>query len=477
MTQVSNSVDQQRKIVITILGRVDEYSQSKHYDQTAQYICETKFVAEYMVHKYQPDYMFLMYLDFEKEITWDAAITLTEKLDSQSVAYREMALTALKSSESPNNYDWDALLWEIVRKVNREIGEFTPDDHIYIDITHGFRTMPYMLMGVFRYLSIIKGIKNITITYGNKIDATDVGDVLPHVYFAEITAFDDLNRWIDAASAFVRFGFSNDLCREIKNIRVDGLRSRLDDLAGRLRKITHTLHMVQWVDYVADFKALNDSLVKLVNAEKYSELPAFVMYVVEWLQTELASMFQYDDANNIQHHVHIQTQVLRWYRNNEMYAHALLLARELLLTKALVAGVVREKHTGTWNGSEFSRKSYVDTKIVALTAANESAAANEHLMNDFIRQSNQFRYVRLGNDYGHGYWYELHAEKLYPLKFESRYLENSIAFGKLVFDMRNDIGHGMGDSSDLLNPNLILEVIDAVINNTKYAQPVVPSLS
>jgi hypothetical protein len=233
--------------------------------------------------------------------------------------------------------------------------------------------------------------------------------------------------------------------------------------------------MVQWVDYVADFKALNDSLVKLVNAEKYSELPAFVMYVVEWLQTELASMFQYDDANNIQHHVQIQTQVLRWYRNNEMYAHALLLARELLLTKALVAGVVRSNYSGKWKANNFDMYKFLNKEVIQISAVANNRS--ETLMNDDIRRSNNHRYVHLLNDNDRGYQYQLSAKDLYPYKFDSNYIKSKIAFGKLVFDMRNDIGHGMGDSSDLLNPNLILEVIDAVINNTKYAQPVVPSLS
>ncbi|MFN9109885.1 MAG: hypothetical protein ACK5XN_07420, partial [Bacteroidota bacterium] len=208
---------------------------------------------------------------------------------------------------------------------------------------------------------------------------------------------------------------------------------------------------------------------------KYAELPAFVVYVIEWLQSELASMFKYNDPDNIKHHVNIVTQVLYWYRNNEMYAHSLLLARELLLTKALVNGVVRSKYSGKWKDNIFQMNKFVKKEVIQIkTAANNR---DETMMNDFIRQSNEHRYVRLPDDTAHGYQYELRAKNLYPCKFVSVYLKSDIEFGKLVFDMRNDVGHGMGDTTDLLNANLILEVIDAIINDNPCAQPVVPSLS
>jgi CRISPR-associated DxTHG motif protein len=464
-----------KHIVITMLGRAEDYKRSKHFDQTNKEICVTQFAATYLAHKYQPDLMFLMYLEFEKELTWQIAVDdLLPQLDDLSVRYREMALAVRKSSASPNNYDWDALLWEIVRKINRDIGEFSPDDHVIIDITHGFRTMPYMLMGVFRYLSIIKGIKHITITYGNKVDAADVDDMLPHVYFAEVSAFEDLNRWIDAASAFVRYGVSKDLCQEIKNIRVEGMRSRLDDLASSLRKITQTLHLVQWIEYVKTFGALKASIDRVLNADNYSELPAFVVYVVEWLRDELAPMFCYDDDQNVEHHVQMQLQVLRWYRNNEMYTHGLLLARELLLTKALMVGVKREQHEGNWSGSQFYSTKHLKTEIVTLTAVGVDDDKGATLKNDNIRQSHASRYVRLNNEYNYGYRYELKPDILYPIKFQSVYLKSDKEFGQLVFDMRNDVGHGMGDA-EYMNPALILEVLDAIINNDKCAQPVVPA--
>jgi CRISPR-associated DxTHG motif protein len=464
-----------RKIVITVLGKVEDYQLGKHFDQENTLICQTRFAAEYLVDKYAPDYMFLVYLDFEKEQTWDAAGKLVDVLNSKSVRYSEMALYVKKSLTSPNDYDWDHLLYEIVYKINRDIKEFNKDDEIYIDITHGFRTMPYMLMGVFRYLSIIKGINNIKITYGNKIEAEAVGDMHAHVYFAEIMAFDDLNRWIDAASAFVRYGFSQDLCREIKAIRVEKMRNSLGDFASRLRKITQTLHLVQWVDYISSFKALNDSIQKILISENFSELPPFVVYVIEWLRTELKPMFQYDDNDNINHHEQIQIQVLRWYRGNEMYTHALLLARELLITKALMVGVEREKHEGQWNRAIFTSRGMMNSSIVKFSNVTKDNGGDEYLMNDFIRQSGQSRFVRLKND-GFGYRYDLKPDNLYPQKFKSDYLKIDTVFGKLVFDMRNDVGHGMGDN-EILKPELIIEVVDAIVRNDECAQPVYSSLS
>jgi CRISPR-associated DxTHG motif protein len=465
-----------RCIVITMLGRVDDYKKSKHYDQEGNKVCETEFAAEYLVHKYKPSLMFLMYLEFEKEITWDVATQLIQRLDSSKVPYKEMALSVQKSVAAPNNYDWDALLWEILSKINRDISEFSPDDHVIIDITHGFRTMPYMLMGVFRYLAIVKGIKHITIIYGNKIDAGDVGDTLPHVYFAEVSAFEDLNRWIDAATAFVRYGVSKDLCQEIKNLRVEKMSKRLEVLSNKLRKVTQTLHLVQWIEYVNSFRELQESIDRVLDADNFNDLPAFVVYVVEWLRNELAPMFRYDDNQNLEHHVQLQQQVLRWYRSNEMYTHALLLARELLLTKALIAGVECEKHEGTWSsGSSFKSTKHLNTEIVKLTELGVDGDTGATLKNDHIRQSNSSRYVRLHNDYNHAYRYELKPDKLYPIKFQSIYLKADKEFGQLVFDMRNDVGHGMGNST-YMNPALILEVLNAIIDDQKCAQPVIPVL-
>lgn len=469
----NTKTSQGRTIVITFIGRIDDYKYARHYDQNNKLVCSSRYSAEYIVEKYQPDLMLLMYLDIEREATFDEAGNLIDLLKQKQVKFNEVALELAKNVKVPNNYDWNGLLWEMTKKIDRHVHEFHPDDTIYIDITHGFRTLPYMLMGVFRYLSVIKGVQNVKIVYGNLIDSGEVSDDYHHVYFEEIRSFDDLNRWTDATAAFVKYAQVQQIYDEIKYTRVEGLSKKLEELAKSMQAVTHALHLVQWVNYIPVFQALQKEIGKLLQGEQDKPIPYFVRYVIEWMQRELTPMFRWNDENNIEHHINIQREVLRWYTQNEMYTNALILAREFLLTRALMHGVVREEYHGKWEQSTFTKQKYVGKQVVKILSVERIGKSPECLKNDAIRRSGTY-YVKAEKDTS-AYVYDVSPRNLYPSKYTNKYADKNYIFGELVFDMRNDVGHGMGDKQ-LLRPVFIREVLQVIIDDDTVALPAKPTI-
>lgn len=104
-------------------------------------------------------------------------------------------------------------IWKIFEMVYGQIEE---GDELYIDVTHGFRYMPMLIIVLCNYAKFLKGTTVKRISYGN-FEARDARNRAPIV---DLMPLVELQGWTAAAADFVNNGY------------VEGLKTMAQELAG-----------------------------------------------------------------------------------------------------------------------------------------------------------------------------------------------------------------------------------------------------
>lgn len=98
-------------------------------------------------------------------------------------------------------------LWEIFEKLLECVDE---GDEVYIDVTHGFRSLPMLMLVAVPYLRLLKKVDVKAITYG-AFEAKNADGSVP---VFDLTDFITLMDWTNAARNFVNYGRFDD-CRKL----------------------------------------------------------------------------------------------------------------------------------------------------------------------------------------------------------------------------------------------------------------------
>jgi CRISPR-associated DxTHG motif protein len=106
----------------------------------------------------------------------------------------------------------DAELWQIFQTVVDVVETKEP---VVFDITHGFRSLPFLAFLSAAYLRTVKDIQLEAVYYGN-FEARDQSVTPNRAPVIDLTRFVDLLDWMVAADRFTRFGDARDLADLLK---------------------------------------------------------------------------------------------------------------------------------------------------------------------------------------------------------------------------------------------------------------------
>lgn len=106
----------------------------------------------------------------------------------------------------------DEELWTIFQQV---VDAVKQDESVIFDITHGFRSLPFLSFLSAAYLRTVKNIRLEAVYYGN-FDARDQSVTPPQTPVIDLTRFVDLLDWMVGADRFVRFGDARDLAELLR---------------------------------------------------------------------------------------------------------------------------------------------------------------------------------------------------------------------------------------------------------------------
>ncbi|MEA3448141.1 MAG: TIGR02221 family CRISPR-associated protein, partial [Bacteroidota bacterium] len=199
-----------RKVFLSILGK-GYYKPTKYYfDGEKSNAIETNFIQEASLRHYPQDNFDKIYIFLTKDartFNWEnpawRKVFQNSKFNSKP-EYEGLSkkLEDFKNIETIDIDDGnnESEIWSIFETIFKELNE---GDQLYFDITHGFRTLPMLLMVLINYSKFLKNIEVEKITYGNWEARDEKNNFAPVI---DVTSFSKIQDWTNAASEFINGG-------------------------------------------------------------------------------------------------------------------------------------------------------------------------------------------------------------------------------------------------------------------------------
>ena len=121
------------------------------------------------------------------------------------------------------NGDIETEIWENFRTI---FNCLQPNDEVYFDITHGFRSLPMLTLVLNNYSKFLKNIKVASITYGNYEARNEVNEA-PII---DLIPLSQLQDWTAAANMFIKTGNPKSISELLKNEEINSLNSFVDEI-------------------------------------------------------------------------------------------------------------------------------------------------------------------------------------------------------------------------------------------------------
>ena len=263
-------------------------------------------------------------------------------------------------------------VWETFQKIDQEIDE---NDNIYLDITHGFRYMPILFIGLLNYLKVVKNVKLEKIEYGmfeklgyaNQVMELELED--RNAEIMELTYFDKLIELSYGMDTFLATGNPTRLTKEL-----DGKMTELQKkYKGKNKHVTSVRGIIKNIDEfhkdttLCRGESVNEDvqkiLAKLDNLKK-EENKEIELKVVEKLIEKIDILFcnfSDDEFSNLK-------ELLNYYCEKEMVQQGFTLLNEMI-----ISFIIKKYKSDVTNLNEKAivKERMRVSKIMGLAVANE----------------------------------------------------------------------------------------------------------
>lgn len=268
-------------------------------------------------------------------------------------------------------------IWEIFKTASQQLAV---KGSLVLDITHGLRSIQFLLLGAVVFLKEIKGVDLKSVYYGayevrNKTDGTEpIFDLTPLV---------DMIEWAHAVRTFSKYGHAGDIGVLLANLqdaahrrRISGETARLlKTLGARLEDISKSL--AQGLPLELGFTA--NRLTNLDQSKLEEELDRFAFPAKLILPTLMSSYrkFAIEQVRDRgqwkkelildERELERQAKVVNWYLDRNQTDMALRMVREWMVNRAILAMSLKEK----WLDYDKARK-FAETKLNVLANTRRS---------------------------------------------------------------------------------------------------------
>ena len=233
----------------------------------------------------------------------------------------------------------EADYWTVFERLTEQVEK---DDRVIFDITHGFRSVPFLVFLAAAYLKVAKDVTIEGIYYGARemgqrsqkkdaeprapAPAPEPGQPAPVI---DLSPFASLLDWLAATDQFVRTGSAAYLATVLRGDRPVG-RSSVRNLAKSLEELSLALML----GYPLEAMKRADAFKReLENASAGVEtLPAPFRVLLDRLRGEYAARALARPEDDVRRNLQIQLDLLQWYVENKQIVQAMALAREWVVS-------------------------------------------------------------------------------------------------------------------------------------------------
>ncbi|GIW89764.1 MAG: hypothetical protein KatS3mg109_0196 [Pirellulaceae bacterium] len=241
----------------------------------------------------------------------------------------------------------DAELWRIFQAV---VDAVEPEEAVVFDITHGFRSLPFLSFLAAAYLRVVKKIRLEAVLYGN-FEARDQS-VTPHrAPVIDLTRFVELFDWMVGADRFVRFGDARDLA-QLLNAQHERIKpnprttdkmamsvwgnSPLKHTANNLTRASRALRVVRPAEAMDASERIRTQLPEAMQS--IQELARPFTLLSQHLLDSFATiaLSEAEQKRDPRRALVVERELIAWYLERNQTFQAVALAREWLISWMMV---------------------------------------------------------------------------------------------------------------------------------------------
>jgi len=235
-------------------------------------------------------------------------------------------------------------LWKIFSLL---VDEVKPRDEILFDITHGFRSLPFIAFLTVAYLKEVKNAKIKGILYG-AFDARE-NDVTP---IFDLTPFASILDWMAAVRSFLvhsdASGINDQICEITRSFHLSGVTEDTPDpvfsrFSRRLDTFSLAVRLSRPIEGVSVAYEIG-RLMPLVTDEITRYSPALVPVLGKIGEIErFSSIFSNRDQSLDQDHILKQQELILYQVEHGLYIQAVTMTREWMVSVLIFAAGKGEK--------------------------------------------------------------------------------------------------------------------------------------
>lgn len=233
-------------------------------------------------------------------------------------------------------------LWQIFQAVADAV---MPGERLVFDITHGFRSLPFLSFLASAYLRAVKGVTLEAVLYG-AFEARDARTDGPaHAPVFDLTRFVTLLDWLTAADRFTRYGDAGELAALLRDPKATPIHMaarteaaarpmarHLRAAATAIEKVSEPLRLARPVDTMVSAAALTTALSDAeADITALAQPFALIADRVRASYAPFAVSWQAQRADCIES-LRVQRELVSWYVARQQHAQAILLAREWVVS-------------------------------------------------------------------------------------------------------------------------------------------------
>jgi CRISPR-associated DxTHG motif protein len=241
----------------------------------------------------------------------------------------------------------EAQLWQVFQAV---VDHVDADEPVIFDITHGFRSLPFLSFLAAAYLRVVKRIRLEAVLYGN-FEARDT-TVTPHrAPVIDMTHFVDLLDWMTAADRFVRFGDAHDLAQQLRSARpahqqqqadkaLQANAVRLGQAAKALDDVSLALRLIRPAQAMEASSTLQTRLMDATQGLQAHARPFIPLTQPVADAFAPLSLSHADQGRDPVDLLARERRMVFWYLERKQYVQAMAVAREWIVTWAMMQAAI-----------------------------------------------------------------------------------------------------------------------------------------
>ena len=273
---------------------------------------------------------------FRPQKTLIVVTNKAEAMHFESLADEIAAVTTPVAIPIPDGHS-EAELWQIFNALTQHVAE---GDELVVDITNGFRSLPFLSFLAIAFLRLARQVKVRRVLYGAWEARNEENNETP---VFDLTPFVALLDWTIAADRFIRFGDSGDLATLLRaeippgklmgvDLQARELGNALKSAATTMDAVSLALRLTRPLETMTAGVELQNRLTK-VNSLIVENIPPFSLLTKQIQQAyRPLSLSEPLNKENWRVNLQIQLDLVGWYLEKGQIVQAVTLSREWLVS-------------------------------------------------------------------------------------------------------------------------------------------------